>query len=298
MKYKNMQSLRQAIEGAEKDHIAIGHFNISDSVALKAIVEAVLEISKYQNTEIPVIIGTSEGERDFIGPKQAAALVKSYREEHNFPIFLNADHTHSLEKVKEAVLAGYDAILFDAGRLSLEENIKQTKEVVDYVKSINPEILVEGEIGYIGSSSEILKELPADAAIQPEDLTTPDEAMKFVKETGVDLLAPAVGNVHGIIKGGNPRLDILRIAAIKKAVGVPLVLHGGSGIADEDFVAAIKAGISIIHINTEIRAAWRKGLEQGLKNNPEEVAPYKIYPPAVEEIKKVVSERMRLFTKL
>ncbi len=293
-----MQSLRQAIEGAEKDHIAIGHFNISDSVALKAIVEAVLEISKYQNTEIPVIIGTSEGERDFIGPKQAAALVKSYREEHNFPIFLNADHTHSLEKVKEAVLAGYDAILFDAGRLSLEENIKQTKEVVDYVKSINPEILVEGEIGYIGSSSEILKELPADAAIQPEDLTTPDEAMKFVKETGVDLLAPAVGNVHGIIKGGNPRLDILRIAAIKKAVGVPLVLHGGSGIADEDFVAAIKAGISIIHINTEIRAAWRKGLEQGLKNNPEEVAPYKIYPPAVEEIKKVVSERMRLFTKL
>jgi fructose-bisphosphate aldolase class II len=306
-----MLGLKQFIQEAEKERVAIGHFNISDSVALKAIVEAVLEISKYQNLKIPVIIGTSEGERDFMGPKQAMALVKSYRaapfggeplptgrEEYNFPIFLNADHTHSLEKIKEAVLTGYDAILFDGSKLSLEENIKQTKEVVDYVKSINPEILVEGEIGYIGSSSEILKELPADAAIRPEDLTTPDEAMEFVKETGVDLLAPAVGNVHGIIKGGNPRLDILRIAAIKKAVDIPLVLHGGSGILDEDFVAAIKAGISIIHINTEIRLAWRKGLEQRLKNNPNEVAPYKIYPAAVEAIKKIVRERMRLFTNL
>jgi fructose-bisphosphate aldolase class II len=304
-----MSALQRFIKEAEKEGRAIGHFNISDSVTLKAIAEAALEISNQLNIKIPVILGTSEGERNFIGPRQAAALIKSYREELALPIFLNADHTHSLEKVKEAALAGYDAILFDpssnflkrgagAGKLSLEENIKQTKTVVDYVKSINPEILLEGEIGYIGAASEILKELPPGAAIQPAELTTPEEAKRFIKETGVELLAPAVGNVHGIIKGGNPKLDIQRLAAIKKAVDIPLVLHGGSGISGEEFVAAIKAGISIIHINTEIRWAWRKGLEQGLRDNPEEIAPYKIYPSAVEEIKKIVAARLKLFTTL
>lgn len=289
-----MRSLQEIIKDAEKKGLAIGHFNISDIGTLKAVAEAARELNA------PVIIGTSEGEREFIDVHEAVALIKSLREEHEQEIFINADHTHSLEKAKEAVEAGYDAILFDGGKLSLEENIKQTKEVVQYVKSKSAswrtDILVEGELGYIGASSEILKEIPRGAAVKKADLTTSEEAARFVKETGVDLLAPAVGNIHGMLENAsNPRLDIERISQIREAAGVPLVLHGGSGITDEDFVMAIKAGISVIHISTELRLAWRKGVERGLKEKPEEIAPYKIMAPAIETIKKIVYNRLKLF---
>ncbi|RJP45849.1 class II fructose-bisphosphate aldolase [Candidatus Parcubacteria bacterium] len=283
--------LRELINQSSQIKIAIGHFNVSDTTALRAIFSAAHELN------VPVIIGTAEGERQFIGPRQVVALVRSYREEFNdFPIFLNADHTHSLEKIKEAVEAGYDAVLFDGGKLDFKENIRLTREVVEYVKGVNSKILVEGELGYIGSSSEILKELPAGAAVRTEDLTTPEQAAEFVEKTGVDLLAPAVGNLHGILANApEPRLDIGRIRAIRKAVGVPLVLHGGSGMKKDDFIAAIQAGMSIVHINTELRIAWRRAMEKALRENPDEIAPYKIYPTAIEEIKKAVAEKLRIF---
>lgn len=288
-----MKLLKDYIKEAEQNKTAIGHFNISDCVALKGIFKAAQELN------LPIIIGVSEGEREFMGVKRVALNVKNLREEFNWPIFLNADHTHSFEKIKEAVDAGFDAVLFDGGKLSLEENIKQTKQVVEYVKNINPEILVEGELGYIGGSSTILKEVSKDADISPESLTKPEDAERFVKETGVDLLAPAVGNIHGMFKNApNPHIDIQRVAALRQAAGAPLVLHGGSGIRDEEFTQAIDAGISIIHINTEIRVAWRKGMEKGLSEKPDEVVPYKIMPTAIEEIKRVVANRLKLFSKI
>ena len=283
-----MKFLLQIIKDAEKRKVAIGHFNISDLTALKAIFEAAEELN------VPVIIGTSQGEADFLDRQEAAALVKALREKNDFPIFLNADHAHSFEEVKEAVEAGYDAVLFDAGKLSLDENIRQTKKAVELAKSINPDILVEGELGYIGSSSRVMEKLPKGLS----NLTSPEDAARFAEETGVDLLAPSIGNVHGIIKGGNPKLDIKRIKDIRKVVGTPLVLHGGSGISDDDFKKAIEAGISVIHINTELRIAWRKGMEEGLKDNPEEIAPYKVLPEAVAEIKEVVYNRLKLFNRL
>lgn len=288
-----MESLLRIIQSAENKKVAVGHFNISDLAGLKGIFEAAKELG------VPVIIGTSEGEADFLGRKQAVSLVRSLREEFDCPIFINSDHTKSLEEVKKAAAAGYDAILFDGGKLPFEENLKKTKEVVEYVKSVNPEILIEGELGYIGSSSKILTELPEGAAIKKEDLTNPDQAKQFVEETGVDLLAPAVGNIHGMFKGAkNPDLDIERIAELRQAAGVPLVLHGGSGVKDEDFVAAIKAGIAIIHINTEIRVAWREGLEAALRQDADEVTPYKILPGAVAKVKEVVYNRLKLFNHL
>ncbi len=288
-----MKNLLQIIKEAENNKVAIGHFNVSDNSGLKGIFNAAKELN------LPIIIGVSEGEREFFGTKRIADAVKSIREEFNWPIYLNADHTKSLEKVKEAVEAGFDAILFDAGKLSLEENIKKTKEVVEYIRSINPQILVEGELGYIGGGSTILKEIPKDVSIGEEDLTKPEEARQFVRETGVDLIAPAVGNIHGMFKNApNPDIDIERIKKIKEASGVPLVLHGGSGITDSDFMAAIEAGISIIHINTEIRAAWRNSLERALKENPEEVVPYKLLSKAVDGVSEVVKARLKLFNKI
>ena len=287
-------NLREYLVDNEARGYALPHFNVSDLSALKAIVFAAKELNK------PVMIGVSEGEREFVGINEVAALVRSYKEELNIPIFLNADHTHSLEGIKIAAEAGFDEVLFDGSKLSLEENLKQTKEAVTIAKAINPEIIVEGELGYIGSSSEILKETPEGASLNPEMFTKPEEAQAFVKETGVDVFSPAVGNMHGLlesmVKGDvKKRLDIARIGEIKKMCGAFLTLHGGSGTADEDFVAAIKSGINIIHINTELRLAWRKGLEKELMEKPNEVAPYKLLDGAEEEIKKVVLERMKLF---
>jgi len=288
-----MDSLLKIIGQAEKKFAAIGHFNISDCIALKAIFLAAQELN------LPVIIGVSEGEREFIGVRRAALMVKNLRQEFNFPIFLNADHTHSLEKIKEAAEAGFDAVLFDGGKLLFEENIKETKKAVEIAKNINPEILVEGEMGYIGGGSTMLDEIPEGAATKKGGLTDPEEAARFVKETGVDLLAPAVGNLHGILKNAPmPKLDIERIKKIGQATGVPLVLHGGSGLTDEDFLKAIEAGVSVIHINTEIRLAWRKGMEKSLAQKPDEVVPYKILPIAIGEIAEVVKKRLKLFNKL
>lgn len=305
-----MKTLREYIAEAEAQKIAIGHFNISDSSTLKGILEAAQEVSKerrstqmntpiYADEKIPIIIGVSEGERSFVGVGEVAAMVREFRNEFDYPVFLNADHTRAKEKILEAVRHGFDAVLFDAGAAELGANIRATKDVVEAAKAANPAVLVEGELGFIGTSSVILNEIPKGAAIEEKDLTTPEDAARFVRETGVDLIGPAVGNIHGMFKNApNPRLNIARIKAIREASGVPIVLHGGSGIADEDFRAAIAAGISIIHINTELRVAWKKGIVESLAHNPDEVVPYKLLAESVADVQAVVAERLKLFSNL
>jgi fructose-bisphosphate aldolase class II len=286
-----LQSLRYALEQAKRDAAAIGHFNIADSVQLNAVFAAAQELN------LPVVIGVSEGEREFIGLHQVAALVRTLRETFDFPVFLNADHTRSLPKAVDAVKAGFDAIVFDLSALPFEENVRHTREAIGVLKSINPDILVEGEIGNIGTGSEINDAAP-DLS---KGLTTPAAAKEYVESTGVDILAPAVGNMHGMLKSMvrgqvKKHLDIPRIAEIKSAAQVPLTLHGGSGTDDEHFRRAIAAGINIVHINTELRVAWRRGLEEGLTKHPQEVVPYKILPAAAEAVKQVVRSRLSLFT--
>jgi fructose-bisphosphate aldolase class II len=285
-----MKTLHEVLAEADRRRVVIGHFNISDLVALKAVVAAARELS------VPVLVGVSEGEREFIGVRQVAALVRSIRDESGHPIFLNADHTHSLAKAEQAARAGFDEILVDGSTLPVEENAKQTRKAVEAIKSIDPAILVEGEVGYIGTSSEILEKVPEGTGT----LTEPEEARQFVESTGVDVLAPAVGNMHGLLESmvhgeAQKRLDIPRIGEIKKAAGVFLTLHGGSGTNDEDFRKAIKAGINIVHINTPLRLAWRNGIEAALTEKPDAVAPYKILPGAVEAVRMVVQARLQLF---
>ena len=263
-----MQSLRDTLKQSERDGVAIGHFNVSDWVLLKAV------LATGQELKVPVVVGASEGEREFVGVRQIAAVVRSLREECDCPIFLNADHTHSLPKAVEAAKAGFDAIVFDLSALPFEQNVRQTKDAVEAIKAIDPAILVEGEIGHIGPGSEIHEKAP-DLS---RGLTSPAEAKQFVESTGVDILAPAVGNMHGMLKSmvqgqTRKRLDIQRIAEIKNAAHVPLTLHGGSGTDDEDLRKAIAAGINIIHINTELRVAWRRGLERAWASSPTKSSP-------------------------
>ena len=284
-----MHVLRDVLERAQTNGAAVGHFNVSDFVLLKAV------FSSAQELKVPVIVGVSEGERAFVGTRQIAALVRSLREEFDYPIFLNADHTHSLEKAIEAAKAGFDSIVFDLSALPFEENVRKTKAAVEALKTINPVILVEGEIGDIGTGSEIHDEAP-DLS---RGLTSPEQAKQYVESTGIDILAPAVGNMHGMLESmvqgtTKKRLDIPRIAQIKSATGVFMTLHGGSGTDDEDLRKAIAAGINIVHINTELRVAWRRGLEEGLGKHPQEVVPYKILPFAVDSVKQVTSSRLKL----
>jgi fructose-bisphosphate aldolase, class II len=284
-----MDRLIDVLKTAEKQGIAIGHFNISDLTILKAVVHGA------QRLNVPVIVGASEGERKFLGTDEIAALVKTIRENSEFQIFLNADHTHSVESALQAVRAGFDMIVFDSASVSFEKNVEATRSAVEAIKSLNSGVLVEGELGYIGVSSEIHDKMPEGIA-----LTDPTEAKQFVAETGIDILAPAVGTMHGLLQSmvagkSQKRLDIQRIREIKKATPILLTLHGGSGTNDMDFQNAIQAGISIIHINTELRLAWRKGLEEGLQKNPTEVAPYKILPSAIQAIEEVVMSRLSLF---
>jgi fructose-bisphosphate aldolase, class II len=288
-----MLSLRNVLEQAQKDGVAVGHFNIADFVILKAV------FASAQELKVPVVVGASEGERKFLGVRQIGALVRSLREEFNFPIFLNADHTHTLESAIEAAKAGFDAIVFDLSALPFEENIRRTKAAIEALKAINPAILIEGEIGDIGTGSEI-HDMAPDLS---KGLTTPEEAKQYVDSTGIDILAPAVGNMHGMLQSmvqGNTkkRLDLSRITQIKTATGVLITLHGASGTDDEDLRRAIAAGINIVHINTELRVAWRRGLEEGLAKQPQEVVPYKILPAAVEAVKQVATSRLKLFNKL
>ena len=285
-----MKTLRTVLQDAQAKGDAVGHFNISDLVLLKAVLAGAREL------DVPVLVGLSEGEREFVGTRQIGALVRSLREEFDFPIFLNADRAHSLAKGIEAAKAGFDAIVFDLSALPFEENVRRTKQAVEALKAIHPSMMVEGEIGDIGTGSEIHDAAP-DLA---KGLSSPEEAKQFVESTGVDILAPAVGNMHGMLRSmvkgeTKKRLDIERIAGIKRATGTFLTLHGGSGTDDDDLRRAIAAGINIVHINTELRVAWRRGLEQGLAQMPDEVAPYKILPPAVEAVKQVVVSRLRLF---
>ena len=284
-------TLRDILEHAAKEKWATGHFNASELDQMRAIVEACREVGA------PAIIGTSEGERKHFGLAEVVALRDVMRKEFNVPLFLNADHTKSVEKAKEAIDAGYDSIHIDLSALPFAENIAGTKEVVDYAHAKNyaenRDISIEGELGYLRGESKIQHE---KIVVGKEDYTDPQQTAEFVERTGVDRLAIAIGNIHGISLD-EPDLDVARIKAIRVAVHehVALVLHAGSGIPNEQIRAAIDAGITNIHINTDLRVAFVRELKRAMTEDSEEAAMYKLDAPAIKAMKEVVKEKLQLF---
>lgn len=280
-------TLNDYLNKALKEGWAVPHFNVSDAVTLRGICDAAKELNS------PIMIGTSEGERKFIGLKQARAVINAFKDDYDLPIFLNADHHKSIGFAEEAISAWYDSIHIDLSAMNLEENITGTKKVVEFARSQSPDISVEGEVGYlVTESSKIYKEV---IKIPPESLTKPEEAERFVKDTRVDRFAPAVGNLHGIA-ANIKKLDIARIEAIREAIGqVAMVLHGGSGTPDKQTKEAIKAGINNIHINTELRVVYAESLRKFLIEHPDETTPYKFFAPVIESIKQKTAEKIKLF---
>ena len=282
------KTLKEYLNWAEEKQVAIGHFNVSDSEGLKAVVESATELG------VPVIIGVSEGERSFLGVAEIRALV-SVEQDKGLPVFLNADHTYTIPASMDAIDQKYDALIIDGAEKPFVENVMMTKEVVAYARAHHPEMLVEGELGFIGKSSSLHDEIPE--GVSDETQTTPEDAQRFVEETGVDLFAPSVGNIHGLIRSGEPKLNIERIKEIKAAVNVPLVLHGASGNTDKEVWEAIQAGIRIVHINTELRIAYKEGIKKSIMST-DEVAPYKFMAEGVEEMKKLVTAKLKVFNGL
>ena len=288
-----MPTLKEILTRATREHWATGHFNASESDHVRAIVAAAADVST------AAIIGTSEGEAKHLGYAQAVALRDAFRKEFpETPIFLNADHHKSVDAAKAAIDAGYDSVHIDLSALPLEENVRGTAEVVRYsrkfkIQNSKFEISVEGELGYLRGDSKIQQE---KIAVKQEDYTDPEQAREFAEKTGVDRLAIAIGNIHGISLD-EPALDIKRIRAIREAVpeSVVLVLHAGSGIPDDQIRAAIQAGIANIHINTDLRVAYTRALRETLAANPEGTTPYKEDAPARDALRAVVREKLKLF---
>lgn len=287
-----MTQLQEILQQAMYGHWSTGHFNFSELDQARAIVEVCVEL------RAPAILGTSEGERGHLGLTQAVAIRDAFRRDFNIPIFLNADHTKSVNAAKAAIDAGYDSIHIDLSALPFEDNVAGTKEVVEYMHLPHPassiqQSSVEGELGYLRGESKIQKE---KIEVRPEDYTQPEQAKLFAEQTGVNRLAIVVGNIHGISLD-EPNLDIERVRAIRAGISedVALVLHAGSGIPDTQIKAAIEAGISNIHINTDLRVSYAASLRKSFQENPGEIVMYKLDTQAVDALKAVLKEKLLLF---
>lgn len=287
-----MNTLREYITEAQEKKIAIGHFNFSNIEGLYAIARAARTLC------VPVIVGLSEGEEEAVGTHAAVALVKTIREQWNLPIFLNADHHYSFASVKACIDAGFDAVIYDGAKLDFDENVVVAKQCVEYARKISKEtgrdILVEVELGYIGEGS-MMRDTAPDGVV---NITSPVDAKRFMEETGADMLAPAVGTFHGMLKTkAKPRLNIESIQALTDTLHLPLVLHGGSG-NDADFALAIQAGIVIVHVNTEIRRAYTISVREWLASHPDDIAPYKYGGYASLAMEAVVTKNLKIFNNL
>ncbi len=278
-----MKELKYYLRKAQKEKWAVGQFNFSTIEQLRGILAAARE------KRSPVILGTSESEGKFLGLKETIALVEISKIKYQIPAFLNFDHGKDLKWTKQAIDYGYPAVHFDGSELSLEENIKYAKKIVEYARKKN--VLVEGELGYLRGESRVHKQI---AKIKKEDLTSPQEVVRFTKKTKVDSLAIVIGNIHGIYVR-MPKLDFERLKEINKKTNAFLVLHGGSGISNEEIKKAIKLGIVKININTELRVVWKNSLENSFKRKPQEIKPYKILAQVQTAVQKVVEEKIKLF---
>lgn len=287
-----MRNLREWFEKARAEEFALGAFNVDNLDIFKAIVMAA------KNRKSPVIVEFSPGEVGYFGLKNVIDMVYNAREELQIPIFLNLDHGKPIERVREAIDAsgdgrGFDEVHFDGSDLDFEKNISEIKSVVEAAHK--KDIVVEGEINKIGGSSELHEE-EIDLGELKKSYTNPDQAQKFITETGVDILAPVFGNIHGTFPV-QPDLDIELIGKIREVVGDKfLSLHGGSGIPAVQVSEAIKVGgIVKVNVNTELRITYKQALEEKLAEMPDEYKIYDLVPDVIAAVAAVVEDKIDVF---
>lgn len=273
--------MTELTQQAKREKYAIGQFNMNNLEFAKAIMEAA------ERERAPFIYGVSEGAMKYMGDRYVVALARAAAETSDIPVVLHLDHGSSFESVMRAIHLGFTSVMFDGSHLPLEENIRITREIVRIAHAMG--ISVEGELGTIGGVEDDLSVADEDAHI-----AKPDEAIRFYEETGVDVLAIAVGTAHGMYKGKpNIRFDV--IEAVARAIPVPIVLHGGSGVPDEDIRLAIEKGVGKINVNTENQVAMTQTIRTILQEKPDVYDPRKYLGPAMEAMREVVQQKMRLF---
>jgi len=264
-------SSKEIITKAYQGGYAVGAFNVSNLETLKAVIQAA-EVKR-----APVILATTETAIAYAGLPYLLNLMKTAAELSSLPMAIHLDHGRSIETVKRCVEVGFTSIMFDGSAMLLTENIKATKEVVDFCHAKN--IPVEGEIGELGEDES--------------KMADPIEAKQFVAETSVDYLAPGLGTSHG--KGTNEHINLDLLSQIKQAVPVPLVLHGGSGVPNEEVQKAIKLGIAKINVHTDLRLAFINGFKKGLSEFPDSDDHRDMLKLSISEMQKVVEEKIEIF---
>jgi fructose-bisphosphate aldolase class II len=248
-------------------------------------------IAAAEEANAPIILETSEGAISYAGLNTLYEIMATMAIKAKVPIALHMDHGRNVDQLKEGIELGYSSVMLDHSNLSYEDNVRDTKAMVEFAHTEGA--WVQGEIGKIRGSEDWVSVSEAEAL-----LTDPEEAAQFVKDTGVDTLACSVGTVHGIIKirgGVTPHVDVERIAAISKRVNIPMVLHGASGVPDDVCQAAIKAGIGIINIDTELRIAFSNALRETLASQPDEIDPRHLLKPSIEAVKQAALKKLQAF---
>ena len=276
-------SLAQGLAHAQKQGYALGAFNVLDTHFLRALFAAA------EQQRSPFIINIAEVHFKYVTLDQLVEAIKFEAAKHAIPLVLNLDHGLHFEAVMQAIRLGFTSVMFDGSTLSYEENIRQTREVVKAAHAVG--VSVEAELGAVGGDEGGALFGEADS----EKFTDPRLAAEFVRETGIDTLAVAIGNAHGKYKG-EPKLDFDRLAAIREQTGVPLVLHGGSGISDADFRRAISLGIHKINFYTGMSQAALAAVEQRMANRQPLYDEFAELLLGIEEaITDTVAEQMRIF---
>ena len=272
---------KELLLDAQKNGYAVGAFNVNNMEIVQAIIEAAEELNS------PVILQASQGGIKYAGIEYIAGLGKIAARNAKVPVALHLDHGTDFEQVMLCIRHGFSSVMIDGSKFPLEENIAYTNKVMEVAKAVG--VSVEAEWGKIGGTEDHITVDAKDATF-----TDPDEALKFVNETGVDSLAIAVGTAHGVYKG-EPELDFERIKAIREKIDAPLVLHGSSGVPAEALQKAISLGICKINIDTDLRIAFADGVKNFLKEDPDNFDPRKILGPAKKEMKEKVKEKMIIF---
>ena len=264
---------------AKEGGYGVGFFNAVNMEMARAIIETAEELCA------PVMIGTAEVVLPVMGLERVTEYLMPMAEKASVPVCVHYDHGLTFDKCMEALKMGFTSVMYDCSTASYRENVEKVAEMVRICHAMG--VIVEGELGHVGDNAGAGKlENPSDY------FTDPDTALDFVTRTGVDALAVAVGNAHGDY-AFPPKLDFERIQVISEKTNVPLVLHGGSGLSDQDFQRAVNLGVSKVNIFTDIDKAGKRGIEAGIAAGEKSITG--LIPYEIAEMKKVVKEKMLLF---
>lgn len=274
-------TLKKVLKEAEDLNMAIGAFNTHNLEMLPAIIKAAV------NQRTPVIIQTSCGTANYVGHKNLVSICKSMAEEYGVDIVLHLDHAKDYDEIRKAIDAGYSSVMFDGSSLPLKDNILGTKRVVEYARKFD--VSVEAELGTVGGTEDGI-------AVEQKDVqyTDPEDAVEFIRQTGIDALAVAIGTNHGQYKS-KTKINFKRLEEIKKAVDIPLVIHGGTGVKEEDVKKVICLGIRKFNVGTELLVGWNRKAKECYDSHKENVSNRDNVVPCLNVIEEIVEKKINLF---